>query len=163
MIANNKNIAEIPTNASDTQMELSRLKIDLDEKCQVIKELQEVQTVMRKTIDEKNEAISDLEKRADNFNGHGTAESLRAESDIKVLMSKYEHEVLASTDLERRLNDQILLTTKTEVASNLKDQLIEAKQEIIQDLKSNQVLSNDDMGSATEETLQMELLCHVSS
>ena len=66
-------------------------------------------------------------------------------------MSKYEYEVLASTDLERRLNDQILLTTKTEVASNLKDQLIEAKQEIIQNLKSNQVLSNDDMGSATEE------------
>ena len=60
-------------------------------------------------------------------------------------MIKYEYEVLASTDLERRL------TTKTEVASNLKDQLIEAKQEIIQNLKSNQVLSNDDMGSATEE------------
>ena len=28
LIANNKNIAEIPTNASVTQMELSRLKID---------------------------------------------------------------------------------------------------------------------------------------
>ena len=59
--------------------------------------------------------------------------------------------MLASTDLERKLNDQLLLTTKTEVASNLKDQLIEAKHEIIQNLKSNQVLSNDDMGSATEE------------
>ena len=41
-------------------------------------------------------------------------------SDIKVLMSKYEYEVLASTDLERRLNDQILLTKKRRLHLTLK-------------------------------------------
>ena len=56
--------------------------------------------------------------------------------DKEILTRKFKAEVTLRSGLEKRYEDQIHITSKTELAFNLKDELLHAKDETIRSLKA---------------------------
>ena len=60
----------------------------------------------------------------------------RLANDKQILTRKFEAEATLRSGLEKRYEDQIHITSKTELAFNLKDELLHAKDETIRSLKA---------------------------
>ena len=111
---------------AEKDKELDRCIVEIDTMKQNAAHCHELSKT-KNTISQKDHALIGQLKAIEEV----SIDVQRFAKDKEILAKKLEAEATLTTGLEKRYEDQILITSKTELAFNLKEELLQAKDETI--------------------------------